>query len=149
MELGDLGHMGMEHVIEFLMIHSVSPHARRLVEQIFTEDPYLVNIRLDGNSKNRSAEILAAYMKFLGYRLVFEKKKKHFIKPVTFKPFVSSFALQKTKPFIILDPNVKMTDEAFEKYLDKLVEAEKKRKSKPFMIKPIETEYDREMNGIY
>ena len=36
-----------------------------------------------------------------------------------------------------------------EKYLDKLVEAEKKRKSKPFMIKPIETEYDREMNGIY
>ena len=90
-----------------------------------------------------------AYMKFLGYRLVFEKKKKHVIKPVMFKPFVTSFELEKKKPFIILGPNSKMTDEALEKYLDKLVEAEKVRKSKPFMIKPFTTEFDEEMNGIY
>lgn len=149
MELGDLGHMGMEHVVEFLMIHSVSPHARRLVEKIFTDDPYLVNIRLDGDSKNRSAEILAAYMKFLGYRLVFEKKKKVIIKPVTFKPFATSFMMQKEKPFTILNPNAKMSDEALDKYLDKLAAAERVRKSKPFMIKPFVTEFDDIERGIY
>lgn len=146
MELSDLGHMGMEHVIEFLMIHSVSPHARRLVEQIFTEDPYLVNVRLDGNSKNRSAEILAAYMKFLGYRLVFEKKPKHIIKPFRVQPIFQSFDLQKEKPFTILDPAVDLNIDA---YLDKLVEAEKIRKKKPFRIKPFETEYDAVKNDIY
>lgn len=146
MELSDLGHMGMEHVVEFLMIHSVSPHARRLVEQIFTEDPYLVNVRLDGNSKNRSAEILAAYMKFLGYRLVFEKKPKHIIKPFRFQPIFQSFDLQKEKPFTILDPNVDIDINA---YLDKLEEAEKTRKRKPFRIKPFSTEYDDIKNDIY
>lgn len=146
MELSDLGHMGMEHVIEFLMIHSVSPHARRLVEQIFTEDPYLVNVRLDGNSKNRSAEILAAYMKFLGYRLVFEKKPKHVIKPFRFQPIFQSFKLEKEKPFTFLPSNMNID---VEKYLDRIEEAEIVRKKKPFKIKPFETEYDDTDSGIY
>lgn len=142
MELGDLGHMGMEHVVEFLMIHSVSPHARRLVEQIFIDDPYLVNIRLDKNSKNRSAEILAAYMKFLGYRLVFEKKRKHLIRPFKFKPFVQSFDMTKcpSREINFLPDGVRIKD--FDEYLDKLCEAEKYKKRRPFMIKPFSTEYD-------
>lgn len=145
MELSDLGHMGMEHVIEFLMIHSVSPHARRLVEQIFTEDPYLVNVRLDGNSKNRSAEILAAYMKFLGYRLVFEKKPKKVIKPFTIKPFCVTLDELPEKPFTLLDK----VDVDIDKYLDRLTEEYKVRKKKPFKIKPFMTEFDEIKNGIY
>lgn len=145
MELSDLGHMGMEHVIEFLMIHSVSPHARRLVEQIFTEDPYLVNVRLDGNSRNRSAEILAAYMKFLGYRLVFEKKRKRLIKPFTYRPFVQSLnGLQ--KPFILMDPNVNMD---IDKHLDRKIEVEEMKKKKPFRFRPFTTEDEDIINGIY
>lgn len=140
MELGDLGHMGMEYVIELLMIHSVSPHARRLVEQIFIDDPYLVNIRLDKDSKNRSAEILAAYMKVLGYRLVFKKKRKKVIKPILIKPCYSSFLQQKEKPVVFLDPKVKIRD--YDKYLERLAEADRYMKRKPFLIKPISTEYD-------
>lgn len=76
MEAGDLGHMGFENVITMLMIHSVSPHARRLVEAMFTDDPYLVDIKLDERSSNRSVEILNAYLKAIGYKLEFKKVKK-------------------------------------------------------------------------
>ena len=142
MELGDLGHMGMEHVVEFLMIHSVSPHARRLVEQIFIDDPYLINIRLDKDSKNRSAEILAAYMKFLGYRLIFEKKRKHLIRPFKFKPFVQSFDITKqpSREINFLPEGVRIKD--FDAYLDRLCEVERYKKRRPFTIKPFSTEYD-------
>ena len=59
-----------------LMIHSVSPHARRLVENMFIDDPYLVDIKLDENSSNRSAEILNTYLKSIGYKLEFEKVER-------------------------------------------------------------------------
>lgn len=76
MESGDLDHMGTEYVVINLLLHSLSPHGRRLVEQVATGDPYNVDVRLDSKSKNRSAEILNARLKTMGYRLVFEKKKK-------------------------------------------------------------------------
>ena len=47
MESGDLDHMGSEYVVLNLMLHSLSPHGRRLVEQMFTGDPYDVDIRID------------------------------------------------------------------------------------------------------
>lgn len=76
METGDLNHIGTEYVVINLLLHSLSPHGRRLVEQIVLGDPYDVDVKLDSISKNRAAEILNARLKTMGYRLVFEKEKK-------------------------------------------------------------------------
>lgn len=77
MESGDLDHMGAEYVVINLMLHSLSPHGRRLVEQVATGDPYNVDVKLDSKAKNRSAEILNTRLKTMGYRLVFNKIKKN------------------------------------------------------------------------
>jgi hypothetical protein len=77
MESGDFDHMGTEYVVINLLLHSLSPHGRRLVEEAAIGDPYNVDIKLDGRAKNRSAEILNTRLKAMGYRLVFNKKKKH------------------------------------------------------------------------
>jgi hypothetical protein len=76
MEQGDLSHIGVENIISILMVHSVSPQARRLVEQMLTDDPYDIDIKLDDNSVNRTAQIANIYLKAMGYRLKFTKKLK-------------------------------------------------------------------------
>lgn len=75
MESGDMAHLGDVVVIN-LLLHSLSPHGRRLAEAMHTEDPYDVDIKLDSKSKNRSVEILNTRLKTMGYRLVFRKVKK-------------------------------------------------------------------------
>lgn len=76
METNDLNHLGAGYVIINLLIHSLSPHARRLTEQMFTDNPFHIDIRLDDESSNRSAEIVNVYLKTIGKRLEFEKIKK-------------------------------------------------------------------------
>ena len=93
METNDLNHLGAGYVVVNLLIHSLSPHARRLTEQMFTCDPFNIDIRLDDESTNRSAEIVNVYLKTIGRRLIFSKRKKIRYKilsaPVTFtKPNV-------------------------------------------------------------
>ena len=85
MESGDLGHIGMEYVLSALMIHSVSPQARRLVEQMLTDDPYDIDIKLDDNSINRTAQIANIYLKVMGYRLKFNKIRKKPVRGVLYK----------------------------------------------------------------
>ena len=85
--------MGSGYVVVNLLIHSLSPHARRLTEEMFTGDPYHVDIKLDGESTNRSAEIANTYLKVLGRRLLFTKRKK-VRKKVVITPIVSQ------KPFV-------------------------------------------------
>lgn len=89
MEITHMNHMGPEAVIEALMIHSVSPQGRRLYEKALTGDPYNVNIVLDGESKNRKAEILNAYLKTMGLKLVFRKVPKVKGRAFTTKAFTS------------------------------------------------------------
>ena len=140
MESGDLGHAGFENVITILMIHSVSPHARRLVEQMFTEDPYLVDIKLDENSSNRSAEILNAYLKAIGYRLVFEKIKKEKIHPLLIRPFthITYDHSGLVKPFFFLNEKQVLSDpKAYMEWLQGLYE---KIEKKPFFIRPFISE---------
>ena len=134
METGDFGHLGMEYVIEALMIHSVSPQARRLVEKIYKEDPYLVDIKLDKNSRNRSAEILNTYLKGIGYKLEFIKTPKVKKKPFTMSPFVPYDDLRLTKAFFKVSEK-----ENFDpvEYLHKIIEIEEKASKKPIMFKPI------------
>ena len=78
MESGDLAHLGVENVIINLMLHSTSPHGRRLAEELLTGDPFDIDIKLDDMSKNRSVEILNAYFLTMGLELDFRKipKKK-------------------------------------------------------------------------
>ena len=136
METGDFGHLGMEYVITTLMIHSVSPQARRLVEKIFTGDPYLVNIKLDDSSSNRSAEILNAYLKVLGYRLEFTKTPKKMVKPFTMSPFVPYDEMPRlTKVFykISEEENIDPVE-----WLNHVIECEEKISKKPFMIYPMQ-----------
>lgn len=81
MEINSMSHLGVEAVVANLMIHSVSPHARELVSQMYTtSDPYHINIMLDGTSKNRGAEVVYAYLKTIGRKLVFEKIPKKRVK---------------------------------------------------------------------
>ena len=80
METNQLAHLGVELVISNLMIHSISPQGRRLVEQMYTCDPFSIDIRLDSDSKNRSAEIANIRLKVIGRRLKFEKIKKKYNK---------------------------------------------------------------------
>lgn len=76
METNDLNHLGAGYVVTNLLIHSLSPHARRLTEQMFTCNPFNIDIRLDDESTNRSAEIVNVYLKTIGRRLIFSKRKK-------------------------------------------------------------------------
>ncbi len=85
METGDMGHLGMEAVIVNLMLHSASPHARRLTEELLTGDPFNIDIKLDNEAKNRNVEILNAYLKTMGLRLVFKKTSKRLKKAILFQ----------------------------------------------------------------
>ena len=136
METGDFGHLGMEYVITTLMIHSVSPQARRLVEKIFKEDPYLIDIKLDSKSSNRSAEILNAYLKALGYKLEFVKTKKKMEKPFTMSPFMPYDEIPRlTKVFykISEEENVDPVE-----WIRHVIECEERISKKPFMIHPMQ-----------
>lgn len=86
MESNDMNHMGSEPVVVNLMIHSVSPQARRLVEQMYTGDPIAIDIKLDSDSSNRGAEKVNTFLKAIGKRLWFRKKKKIRRKGITFSP---------------------------------------------------------------
>lgn len=76
METNNMDHIGADVVIANMMIHSLSPQGRRLVEQMYTGDPFKIDIKLDSDSKNRSAEIANTYLKTIGRRLKFVKRRK-------------------------------------------------------------------------
>jgi len=78
MESNNQLHLGAEVVISNMMIHSLSPLGRRLVEKMYTGDPYKIDIKLDSDSSNRQAEIANTYLKAIARRLIFEKKKKKY-----------------------------------------------------------------------
>lgn len=88
METNNMAHIGVEALISNMMIHSLSPQGRRLVEQMYTGDPFKIDIKLNSDSKNRSAEIANTYLKAIGRRLKFIKRRKNFsqiaISPISF-----------------------------------------------------------------
>ena len=87
METNDMAHAGVEVLITNMMIHSLSPQARRLVEQMYTGNPFKIDIKLDSDSRNRSAEIANTYLKSTGRRMVFVKKRKIVRAPFLRSPF--------------------------------------------------------------
>lgn len=152
METGDLAHMGMEAVITNLMIHSASPHARRLAEQLLTGNPFKIDIKLDENSSNRSVEILNSYLKTMGLKLVFTKVLKKitpaFMVKDTFIPLVRyddkgnllDKDVQLTEAFRIIDDNVPVAENYAELLNKEYEESPFKWNDKPaFMTKAITT----------
>ncbi len=124
METGDMGHLGMEAVIVNLMIHSASPHARRLTEELLTGDPFNVDIKLDNESKNRNVEILNAYFKTMGLRLAFKKKVKKLEKAIMF-PLIKECPNGRVPLIWPIHP-----EEAFDPdYISKAIEQKKNCKS--------------------
>ena len=85
METNNMANIGVEVLIVNMMIHSLSPQGRRLVEQMYTGDPFHIDIKLNSDSKNRSAEIVNTYLKTIGRRLKFIKRRKTYTK-ITFSP---------------------------------------------------------------
>ena len=85
METNNMANIGVEVLIVNMMIHSLSPQGRRLVEQMYTGDPFHIDIKLNSDSRNRSAEIVNTYLKTIGRRLKFIKKRKTYTK-ITFSP---------------------------------------------------------------
>lgn len=108
MESGDFVHLGMVYVVTNLMIHSVSPHARRLTEQMMTGDPFNIDIKLDKDCKNRKVEILNAYLKTMGLRLVFKKVYKNLKQPITVSPIsMYGYGPESPNPIRFVDKNDK------------------------------------------
>ena len=85
METNNMAHIGVDALIANMMIHSTSPQGRRLVEQMYTGDPFHIDIRLNSDARNRSAEIANTYLKTIGRRLTFVKRKKKITK-ITISP---------------------------------------------------------------
>lgn len=97
MESNNMGHLGIEELVTNLMIHSLSPHGRRMAEQMYTEDPFHVNIRLDEVAKNRSVEKVNTYLKTIGIRLRFVRIRK-----------IASPAMTRQAIHFLVDPNMKV-----------------------------------------
>lgn len=138
METEDFAHMGMDWVVSNLMIHSVSPQARRLVENIYTKDPYNIDIKLDGESRNRSAEKLNAYLKAMGLKLVFIKKKKQF------KPALMYVAITYAdKPLIAPIQYVSEAEQGFniQEYSEKLIKSDEEFKGRAVYYEAIEYDH--------
>jgi hypothetical protein len=85
METNNMAHIGVDALITNMMIHSLSPQGRRLVERMYTGDPFKIDVKLDSDSKNRSAEIANTYLKTVGRRIKFIKRRKNITK-ITMSP---------------------------------------------------------------
>jgi hypothetical protein len=70
-----------QYTIEAFMLLSTSPIARRLMEGLLTGDPFDRNIVLDPKSKSRKVEIVNAFLKAMGLKLIFIRKPKKPIYP--------------------------------------------------------------------
>jgi len=132
MEVDDMNHIGTEYVMETLMIHSLSPQARRLVENMYKDNPYDINIELDADSKNRSAEQVNVYLKAIGYKLVFTKRKKTSIAPFTVPLMQYQKPLQDIFKIVSADENFDI-----DKWIEFCNDAHTIAKEYPFTLEPI------------
>lgn len=107
--------MGSEYVISMLMLHSLSPNGRRLVENFYTGDPYTVDIKLDQDSSNRSVEIVNAYLKTMGLKLKFVKRKKRKAKAIRFNAINFESDSKKPALFFNTEPNFDFVKDAQER----------------------------------
>lgn len=130
MEIGNMNHLGAEVVIQNMMIHSVSPQGRRLVEQMYDGDPFEIDIKLDSDSKNRSAEIVNTYLKAIGRGIRFIKIRKNRMKvfsisPITFEkePYITpiTFVPESEREKYDYEAEFQKRQKMYEQYGDSIV----------------------------
>ncbi|MDD3121891.1 MAG: hypothetical protein PHC62_00080 [Candidatus Izemoplasmatales bacterium] len=126
MESGDLSHLGMETFVEALLIYSLSPIARNEMEDLWTSDPFNINIQLGPDCKNRSVEILNTYFKQIGLQLIFEKHEKKITFPIQFAPYVE---IEKKDRSVIsfVETGEQIDPEKYVKTIDEIKELDKRR----------------------
>ena len=134
MESDQLAHMGVEYVVTNLMLHSLSPHGRRLVEAMYTGDPFNVDIKLDKNSSNREVEILNAYLKTMGLRLTFYKTKKRKPPLMMIEPISFGNSQERINPITFVENKETYN---FGHYYEVIEEIKKIQQNSPAMIDPI------------
>lgn len=127
MENGDMTNMGINIVKEIMMLYSSSPHGRLLMQSIYTDDPYNIDIRLDENSVDRSAEIFNVYFKTAGLRLKFSKKRRVYKNPIQKIPMYHDYKTH--NPMMHISKKEKGYD--FKKSYNRSVELEKIYKQTP------------------
>lgn len=118
MESNDAIHLGIENTIIALMLHAASPHATELYEELLIGDPYNIDIKLDDKAKNRSVEILNAYLTTMGVELVFEKIPKQ-LQTVFLREAIRKIDIPKLETVIHkVNPKEKMPEKHFKRLLD-------------------------------
>ncbi len=75
MESSAMAHLGNEINVLMLMLYSTAPIARRQVKQLLTDSPIDIDITINKDARSRSAEIVNTYLKAIGLKLEFKKRK--------------------------------------------------------------------------
>ena len=126
MEIGDMCHMGVELVIQILMLYSTSPEGRMLCESTMTGNPYNIDVQLDNTSTNIQASILKTYLKTLGLELKFFKIPKQKLQPL----YKTPLALVPQEKVIPRDPFIHFQKDEYVNHERILKRAENFRKYK-------------------
>lgn len=107
MEAGEMLHLGVNTLVEAMMIYSVSPKGRKLTEELLTGDPFNIDVKLDSESTNRNVEILNAYLKPKGLKLMFMKVHKKKFNPIVIRPMENIFGPSSGEryPIRLVNPN--------------------------------------------
>jgi hypothetical protein len=90
MEASNLMHVDAELLLVMLLINSASTHGRRLAKNILTDDPYNVDVQIDNETNNITAQIMHTYLKAIGLRMVFKKTLVQRIRPAYFVPAIDT-----------------------------------------------------------
>lgn len=137
MESGNWAHLdpkiGSMYTIVNHMLHSLSPHARREVEQMQTGDPYHVDIRLNTMASNRAVEIVNCYLKTMGYRIKFVPVRVVRKTPVVIKPVKCELPLDIRKRQPVWDVRLSAMDNYRLNKGEDIVD----RKKHPVVIRPV------------
>jgi hypothetical protein len=136
MEINILLHAGPDEVVKTLMFYSVSPEARLEAEELYTCDPYHVNLRLKQYAPNRAAEIVHTFLKVLGRKFVHKRIRKA-------RGSMSTAALifnHDVSPQDALVFHENMTSEEMKKEWEAADNLREKIKNDPNVIEPFEWE---------
>lgn len=89
MEITDMLHMGIEHVVILVVNWAASPSARRKAHELIVGDPFDIDIKLDMYSTNRNAEAIQVLFTTMGIGFRFykiKKQNKEMVKNIMIKP---------------------------------------------------------------
>ena len=105
------------------------------MEQLWTQDPFNVDIKLTPDCKNRSAEILNVYFKQIGLKLIFEKVYKKAYFPMSLATMTYEDTSNVRRLMQMVDPDERIDLEKDAKRYDEYYESLKK---SPMQLVPMQ-----------